>query len=458
MLTERLWEVKQSTWGVTGNLGGQAFGSLIMILRTIAIIIIGIILGCANFSPEPIEEVPFKNDAQTQSKDGITVSVSVPSDEQSEDLFGVNLAAKDIQPVWLSVKNDNEIPCIFLPITLDPDYFSPNEAAFMNHYTLGRSANKEMDKYFNKLGMHVEYVSPGEVEKGFVFSNMDPGIKYVEVTLYCFTRIENFVFYFEVPGFQGDYDLVDWQKLYTKNKFIDYDNEGEFRRALKNLPCCTTDKEGKGKGYPINLVLVGDSDDIASAFIRRGWDASEPISDDWKKIDLSKIFSTARYRTTPMSREYLFGRSQDYSLQKTRQKEKGKIRQRIELRVWLTPIKYKGEHVWVGSIIRDVGSNFARGTEWYVAKSIDPEVDEARHYLLEDVGLSYNLSKFGFVGGSVASSRSRPVRNFKNQSWWSDGKRAVLFINSKPSSLSEIEILKWELPGRIPEKLRQLYE
>jgi hypothetical protein len=430
-----------------------------MIMRTIAIIFLSFVLGCANFSPKAIKDVPFKNNAQTQSRDGITVSASVLSDDESQDLFDVNLAAKDIQPVWLSIKNDNKIPCIFLPITLDPDYFSPNEAAFMNHYTLGRSANKEMDKYFNKLGMHVEYVSPGEEEKGFVFSNMDPGIKYVEVTLYCFTRIDKFVFYFEVPGFQGDYDLVDWQKLYTENKFVNYDNEQEFRKALENLPCCTTDKEGGGKGYPINLVLVGDTDDISSAFIRQGWDVSEPISKDWKKqIDLSKIFSTARYRTTPMSREYFFGRSQDYSLQKTRQKEKGKIRQRIELRVWLTPIKYKGEHVWVASTTRDIGSDFTRGTKWYVAKSIDPEVDEARHYLLEDVGLSDNLSKFGYVRGSVASSRSKPVSNFKNQSWWSDGKRVVLFIGSKPTSLSEIEILNWDLPGHISENLKQLYE
>ncbi|HEX9667098.1 MAG TPA: LssY C-terminal domain-containing protein [Thermodesulfobacteriota bacterium] len=427
-----------------------------MIIRAIVIIFLTAVLGCANFSPKPIEEVPFKSRAQTQSRDGMTVSASVLSDDESEELFGVNLAGKDIQPVWLSIKNDNEIPCLFLPITLDPHYFSPNEAAFMNHYTLtlGGSANKEMDKHFNEVGMHVEYVSAGEEESGFVFSNMDPGIKYVEVTLYCFTTIEKFVFYFEVPGFQGDYDIVDWQELYSENKFIDYDNEEKFRKALENLPCCTTDEEGEGKGYPINLVFIGDTDDIASAFIRRGWDVSEPISDDWeKKIDLSKIFSTARYRTTPMSREYFFGRSQDYSLQKTRQKDKGKIRQRIELRVWLTPIKYKGEYVWFGSTTRDIGSDFTRRTEWYVAKSIDPEVDEARSYLTEDIGLSNNLSKFGYVGGSVASSRSNPVRNFKNQSWWSDGMRAVLLIESEPTSLSEIEILKWDLPGDIDENM-----
>ncbi len=118
--------------------------------------------GCANFSPKPIDEVPFKSRAQTQSTEGITVSVSVLSDDESEETFGVNLAAKDIQPVWLSIKNDNKIPCLFFPITLDPQYFSPNETAFMNHYMLGGSANKEMDNHFNEVGMHVEYVSAGE--------------------------------------------------------------------------------------------------------------------------------------------------------------------------------------------------------------------------------------------------------------------------------------------------------
>ena len=53
----------------------------------------------------------------------------MPSDEENERLFGVPLATEGIQPVWLRIENQGEEPYWFAPAQLDPNYFTPLEAA-----------------------------------------------------------------------------------------------------------------------------------------------------------------------------------------------------------------------------------------------------------------------------------------------------------------------------------------
>ncbi|HET7288897.1 MAG TPA: hypothetical protein VFJ67_00560, partial [Thermodesulfobacteriota bacterium] len=116
---------------------GIFLGSICVIITSVA--------GCGgSYSPKPPEEVSFLDRAETQSRNGLTVTVAVLSREDSEEVFGVDLAANGVQPVWLDIKNDTKKPFFFMPIALDPDYFSPNEVAFMNHFKLNRKANREM--------------------------------------------------------------------------------------------------------------------------------------------------------------------------------------------------------------------------------------------------------------------------------------------------------------------------
>ena len=52
-------------------------------------------------------------------------------------------------------------------------------------------------------------------------------------------RAEEFEFYVAVPGFRADYHEVDWDALLAHD-FVNYEDEDEFRKALRQLPCCTT--------------------------------------------------------------------------------------------------------------------------------------------------------------------------------------------------------------------------
>jgi hypothetical protein len=73
------------------------------------------------------------------------------------------------------------------------------------------------------------------------------------------------------------------------------------------------------------------------------------------------------------------------------------VDERNHLRLWLTPLTDQGKDVWIGQISRDIGVRLSSKT--FVTHKIDPQVDEACDYLVQDLLLSGSPSGFGYVGG-----------------------------------------------------------
>ena len=397
--------------------------------------------GCKFYSPSPnpTRDVPFLLRAETQSREGITVRAVVLSDHESEEIFGVNLARGGVQPVWLRIENRTDTPFALLFVAMDSDYFTSNEAAYMNHLPFAFSVNELIDQYFQEQAID-GYIPPGGVSEGFVYTNIDPGIKFVNVTLYGPKRIESFPFLFEVPGITTDYQRVDFDRFYTDKGIVNIEDEEELHRALENLPCCTQKRDGSGRNDPLNFTLIGDPDDIFPALIYRGWDVTEPISFRSGLRAFKSFFSGARYRTSPMSSLFFYKRSQDMGLQKAR----STIHERNHLRLWLSPIKYRGKDIWIGAISRDIGSYFTWRTWWGTAHAIDPDIDEAREYLMQDLIFSQAVRKVGYLDGVGIATQDNPHRNFMNQPYWTDGRRVVFLFGSEPTSLSDLEFFSWE--------------
>ncbi len=79
------------------------------------------ISGCAGvFSPRPIDEIPFKVRAEKQTQGNLTVTAALPTRREARDIYGIDLGVKDMQPVWIEVKNEEAVPYWFLPSGLDP--------------------------------------------------------------------------------------------------------------------------------------------------------------------------------------------------------------------------------------------------------------------------------------------------------------------------------------------------
>ena len=410
-------------------------------LYTTAIGCILVFLGCASsFNPRSIEGADFQKRAQTQEENGVRVTAAVLSAEDCVAKFGVNLYRRNIQPVWLEIHNNDKEPVWFLPVGLDPEYFTPLESSFLSRFAFREADYDEIDKYFFERGMG-NHVGPGNTISGFVYTRLDEGTKTFNVDVIgADHQLRTFTFFIPVPGIRVDHHDVDWENLYPQKDVIDYDEDG-LRKALEALPCCTTNKKGTEQGDPLNLVVIGDLDDVYYAFIRAGWDETETIYRASLFKTIRSFLFGGRYRYSPVSALYVFGRAQDVAFQRAR----SSIHERNHLRLWLAPMRFEGRLVWIGQISRDIGVRFTWKT--ITTHKIDPDVDETRDYLVQNLWYSQGLAKFGYVKGVGAASYDEPRGNLTGDPYFSDGNRAVLWVSSQPSAFSEVGWFDWEQPS-----------
>ena len=275
-----------------------------------------ILSGCAtSFSPRPVAEVPFKARAQTQVQDGLTVTVAVPTADEAEEIYGVDLTDKGMQPVWIQVKNGEDLPYWFLPSGLDPEYFSASEAAYAFRSPTSDEDSRAVLDHFDALQFK-NPVHPGTTASGFLVVHRDEGYKAVDVDLVSREKAKSFTYIVLDPSFKGDYTLVDFDTLYGSGEIMEIEDEEALRRELEKLPCCTANKDGTGYGDPLNLVFVGNNEDIFPAYIRRGWHGTEIL---WSKAawrTFKSFLVGGRYRYSPVSPLYVYGRRQDLAGQK----------------------------------------------------------------------------------------------------------------------------------------------
>jgi hypothetical protein len=386
-----------------------------------------------------MEEVAFSERAQTKQDAGVRVTAAVLTAQECIAKFGVNLYRRDIQPVWLEIENKDDDPLWFLPLGLDPTYFTPFESAYLGRFAIRTAYHDEMDRYFYQRGMG-NYIAPGDTISGFVYSNLDEGTKTFNVDIIGEDQVlRNFTFFIPVPGIKVDHQEIDWENLYTEDEIIDHDEAG-LRSALENLPCCTTNKKGTGQGDPLNLVVIGDLEDVYYAFIRAGWDETETIYRASLFKTIRSFLFGGRYRYSPISALYVFGRPQDVALQRARTS----IHERNHLRLWLAPMRFEGKLVWIGQISRDIGVRFTWKT--ITTHKIDPDVDETRSFLIQDLWYSQGLKSFGYVKGVGAAPYSEPRGNLTGDPYFTDGYRAVLWVAGKPQAFSDVEWIEWEIP------------
>jgi len=398
---------------------------------------------CAS-APSPVHQVPegdFRERIQVQEDSGVRVSAAVPSASEAEALFGKPLYERGIQPVWLKIENSREDPVTFFPVGLDPMYFSPAEVATMEGGESQTSASLAND-FFVKQGMSSLTVLPGGFRTGFVFTKLDEGTKAFNVDLRGLKDFITFTFFVQVPGLAIDHYNVDWANLYAADQWIDLDQQ-RLIEEIEKYQCCVKDKAGENTGDPLNLILIGMPKDIYTAFIRAGWDETETVTKASSLKTVRSFLSGGEYRYSPVSSLYVFGRPQDVAFQRARET----IHERNHLRLWMSRTTYQGVPVWIGQISRDIGVRFTPKT--ITTHKIDPNVDETREFLLENLAYAQSLKAFGYVGGVGDVTMDQPRGNLTGDPWFTDGYRIVLWVSSEPVPVSDVQLLNWRIPPSI---------
>jgi hypothetical protein len=365
-----------------------------------------VLAGCATWQPPPpTDDAALRARAVTETVDGIRLSAAVLSAEDSRRWFGLDVNATGVQPVWIELANDGGDPLWLLRAGTDPDYFSPHEVAWSFHAPLGGSANAAIDAHFESLDFE-NPIPPGATRSGIIFTNAHRRTRVLNVDLLGPRRLVPFTLFVPVPDDEPDVEAARILALYEKAREQDLQELDALRAALAALPCCAAGPVGD----PVNLVLVSELDDVGAALQRRGFRADRRAVDD---------------------AQVLFGRPPDIVARKA-----GSAGLSPHwMRVWVAPLTFRGQSVFVGQVGRPVGGRTAAAGD---RTRLHPNVDEARNMLIQDLLYSGGLARLGFVAGGPTSDGDGDAR------YSSDGLRAVLFFVTRPLALSDIEFLDWE--------------
>jgi hypothetical protein len=376
---------------------------------------------------------PPNDRIEAREFDELSVSVAVPSAEETIDIFGVDLYARNIQPVWIQIRNASNQDLYFTPRGVDSAYYTPFETGNRLPGGIARWLQSQhpviLDNHWPSL-----VVRAGETLTGYVYSKVDQGTKSFNVDVLGASEPFLMSFFIPVPGLKLDHYEVEFKSLYREDEVRDVDLD-ELTAYLQELPCCVKDKKGEESGDPLNIAFVGTVKDLYYTFLRAGWDETETIHGNalWKM--LKSTLSGSEYRYSPVSALYVFGRPQDVALQKARTS----IDERNHLRLWLTPVRLEGKPVWVGQISRDIGVHFTSKT--ITTHKIDPDVDETRDFLLEDLVYAQGVEKMGYVWGVGRADYDQPRGNLTGDPYFTDGRRLLMWLSGKPMSIDQLELV-----------------
>jgi hypothetical protein len=376
---------------------------------------------CATFKkPATIYDAPIHERALTKEGSGIRLLAAVVGDKEASQIFGINLARKKIQAVWLEVENSTDRPLVLLPTAIDPEYFAPLEVSFAYHTVFAADANKALDAHLLNLNFPIRSpIQPGSRVSGYIFTNWVKGMKVIDVDLIGDDFNQNFTFFTPNPDSLLGQDIIDrLEAMYSASELQKVESDAELRQTLEKLPCCVSNESGGPSAEPFNIVIIGAFDDWTTAFTRRG------------------------YRYQVLNPRYAFGRAQDISGHKL---SRGYTKaQAHTIRLWQTPIRYNGKPIWVGQTSTRLGGRFAEKAPVEVTSPINPRVDEARYDLAQDLAYSQALIKIGFIKGSGRRQSAAAEKASEDIHYTTDGLRVVLVFGDRPASLEGIDFFDWE--------------
>jgi hypothetical protein len=175
-------------------------------------------------------------------------------------------------------------------------------------------------------------------------------------------------------------------------------------------------------GDPLNISVVGTKSQVVEAFIKAGWRPSDKITwlTCWKMISHTLLCKS--YPTAPMSKLFLWNRSQDLAFQQPTDTPK----MRGHIRLWQTNEHLDGTPVWVGAATFDVTVGFNRKTG-ALTHYIDPDVDAERARVVKDITLANKTQRVYSINGV---GKTNDATNGDGCPYYTDGKISVIVLDA----------------------------
>ena len=387
------------------------------VLTMFALMILFIVLpGCATWqAPGEFDTSALRARVVTEEISGVRLSATVLSSDESKRMLGANINSKEVQPVWLEVENNTSQTLWLLRAGTDPDIFSPLEVAWSYHAAFAQETNAIVDAHFEAMAFH-PLIPAHSTQSGIMYTNPHREIRLLNVDLLGQGNLFPFTLFPLIPDGSGGQHTRAVMKRFHETNAVNYQSLDVLRSVLEQMPCCATDHDSNEKGDPFNVILVGDFDDVSAALVRRGYRVQ------FLELD---------------NKQYLYDRPPDVVIR--RQGQGGAPAN--WLRLWLAPVRFQGKAVFLVQAGRPVGGRFIDIEE--ADLMLHPNVDEARNLTIQDMMYSGGLGKLAFIEGAGETTRSNPRTSLDDSRYYTDGLRAVMFFVTRPSTLSDVEILDW---------------
>ena len=230
------------------------------------------------YSLQAAVEPSFLDSAQHAEQENVVVSIAALDARQSRRLFGVPLARRRIQPVWLRIENRGSPRRRLHLVSIDPKLLLPREAAAANHYSVGNrlmalgligylvflpvlllvplkiisglpTATLAGRALFCEQAFPLRAIAPGKASEGFVFTSRDVGTKVVHLRLLRVEGPIEFDFNLPVSGIDADYERRELAVPGAPDQTVDCDLPALFQR-LEALPRAVTGSSGLKEGDP----------------------------------------------------------------------------------------------------------------------------------------------------------------------------------------------------------------
>jgi hypothetical protein len=398
-------------------------------MLVVLVLTIGLILsGCATWQqPKTFDVSVLRARAEMETMGGVRLSAAVLSSAESQQMFGADVNQSGVQPVWIELENNTDQALWLMRAGTDPDLFSPLEVAWTFHKAFAADTNASIDEHFDALSFQ-NPILPGETKSGILYTNPHRKTRLLVIDILGKGQLFPFTLFPRVPDDVTDETArIDKARRLIEAATVDYQHADEFRAALEQLPCCASNADASQAGDPVNVVLVGTIEDIATAVIRRGFRTDKQAFDD---------------------EQHLFDRKPDFVVRKVGQD----AAPANWLRIWVAPLRYQGKPVFLVQAGRPLGWRFANleerdefeeQHEHELAPTLNPEIDEVRDLLIEDLLYSGGLEKLAFVAGVGATEPEEYRSSLGDNRYHTDGLRAVMFLVTRPLSLSDLELLDW---------------
>ena len=197
-------------------------------------------------------------------------------------------------------------------------------------------------------------------------------------------------------------------------------------RAL--APAGTRSYTSAGRpGDPLNVVVIGDEDELLRIMAQARWDPADPIT--VRSSLRIAIDSVARkpYPDAPVSNLYVNGKKQDLAFE---QPAAGNPSKRHHVRFWrIDPGGVPDRMIWIGAATYDTSIGISH-TTGHITHHIAADVDSERDKLLADIKRAEGVAVRWIDG----FQRERQGRNGGGDSFHTDGRLGVVTIDPVQTS------------------------